>query len=60
MQGHRGGTVVDPAEPIRGGKVGCKIEITIYLRGITSCLNYFKLFVLFKLLSVRSVFSSSL
>jgi len=48
MQGHSGGTVVDPAEPMRGGKVGCKIEITIYLRVITSCLSYFTLFVLFK------------
>jgi hypothetical protein len=60
MQGHSGGTAVDPAEPISGGKVGCKIETTIYLQVITSCLSYLALFVLFRLLSVRSVFSSSL
>ena len=57
MQGYSGWNVIDPAEPIGGGKVGCKIESTIYLRVITSSLSYFALFELFKLLSVLSIFS---
>jgi hypothetical protein len=30
MQGHSGGIVVAPTEPIRRGKVGCNFESIIY------------------------------
>ncbi len=60
MQGHGGGIVDEPGEPIRRVKVGCKVETIIYFASYYKLLSYLCCFMLFKLLSVRSVCSASL
>ena len=51
MQGYSGGTVDEPAEPIRRGKVGLNVETILYFARYYELLSYLRYFMLFELLS---------